>query len=719
MAAGPADGWYLGINWSGVPFTDESANINAGVGVSITRGRGSEADDMQPGVLTVLMDNVDGRYSPDSPLSALYPNIKDGAATQFSVTRDGVTSWRHQGKLVVGAPDTPAGDPAASSVEFQSTDLLGSLSQQTLRSDYVEQWVNASETVDLDLWDFPPAALLGSLRGIGSVPGVARMVYPLTRVGTAESITPDGILLESAISVTAQNFVGPVIECRSAVDPGLVAVVSFSFRTAERTTLGGPSKWIAFARDNTDQVLWSLRLVDNGGQTDLNFYDGSGTNLSTVLAFAPGSGSTDPGDDQWYNVRLYSYGGGANTGYVLTRVADGEVIKNVATSIDTTYTNELILGGALPAAAPGKQTSCVTAQFGCAVISATNYNFTEFLSTVTTRTAQERFSDFNLYGNYAHTINGTDDRTVALRPSLGRTVFDCVAELARTVGAVVVADRVPSPALNIFMADATRLPTVALTVDGDLDLDATGGLPRRKGDVPSIVTATYPGGQETYTSAYAAAMASDGSIDTCAADATQALSIAAARANSSRRLRYGPFQVDLSTASNDLWSAMMALEIGDRIRLVLGDAGDTLVTQDGWTYVDVYAVQWTEYYTQERAFWVIDTVPADDPVEAQVGTGERTRVYGIGSVSSGTAVGTTATGTIVVDTSSSVPWTTDAAAYPTDLDWNGERVSVTAPGGGTSPQTFTITARGVAPSVARVHSASEPITPWLPAAVAF
>jgi hypothetical protein len=39
-----------------------------------------------------------------------------------------------------------------------------------------------------------------------------------------------------------------------------------------------------------------------------------------------------------------------------------------------------------------------------------------------------------------------------------------------------------------------------------------------------------------------------------------------------------------------------------------------------------------------------------------------------------------------------------------------------APASATSPQTLTITARGVAPSVARVHAAGEPVDVWLGAA---
>jgi hypothetical protein len=61
---------------------------------------------------------------------------------------------------------------------------------------------------------------------------------------------------------------------------------------------------------------------------------------------------------------------------------------------------------------------------------------------------------------------------------------------------------------------------------------------------------------------------------------------------------------------------------------------------------------------------------------------------------------------------------TSAGDYPLDLDLNGERVTITsAPAGGTSPRTVTVT-RGVAPTVARAHSAGEAIDVWNAARIA-
>jgi hypothetical protein len=329
----------------------------------------------------------------------------------------------------------------------------------------------------------------------------------------------------------------------------------------------------------------------------------------------------------------------------------------------------------------------------------------------------------NLYCQFASSASGTRNRDVWRKNTSGRTGYEVLAELVRTTGCVVVASRATDDAIRFYDSDVQRLPTVALTVDVDQDADGSGGFPWRKGDVPSYVKATYPGGEVTYQDAARARV--DDSVDTCAADSTSALEVASARANTSRRLRLEKLVVDLATASNDLWVAVMLLEVGDRIRVNLGAAGSLAVQQYGVTYVDVYAVGWTEHYGQQFAFWEIDTVPADDPVEGVWDDADRGRwtADGTMTVTGGTALsgGAGAAGTLVVTIAGTAPaWSTDAADYPLDVDWHGERRTVpsapAAASGSPRTQTLTVSAGAVAPSVARVHAAGEPIDVWTGAA---
>jgi hypothetical protein len=131
-----------------------------------------------------------------------------------------------------------------------------------------------------------------------------------------------------------------------------------------------------------------------------------------------------------------------------------------------------------------------------------------------------------------------------------------------------------------------------------------------------------------------------------------------------------------------------------------------------------------EEYGEGVARWTIDTAPADDPAEGVFDDDTRGRFSGVPgtmTVTSGTAVSGTGTGTIVVTTGAGgVPLSNAAGDYPLTLDWSGELVTVTAaPASSTSPQTLTVTARGVAPSIARVHSAGDPIDVAYPATFTF
>jgi len=141
----------------------------------------------------------------------------------------------------------------------------------------------------------------------------------------------------------------------------------------------------------------------------------------------------------------------------------------------------------------------------------------------------------------------------------------------------------------------------------------------------------------------------------------------------------------------------------------------------GVSYVDAFASGWTETYSADGrlAQFVFDTDPADDPAEAILDDAEYGRTAlgdGVATITGGTCVGITGTGTVVITSTS--PLTAVGGEYSMDLDWLGERITVSVPGGSTSPQTCTVTARGVAPTVARVHATGQAVEIWHAARVA-
>lgn len=721
MALGGPTSWSLTVRWDGVTFDDETPRVKAGGdAVVITRGRGSEADDVQPGVLTALFDNTDGARTPDNPLSPDFPFITDGAWTRFVVTRGGVPSTRHRGRISVGEPQMPDGEPSRAVVAIESVDMLGTIAERDLLCDWSEQWVNQAETETVEFYPVDEDVVTPSvLRNIGSGVGTARIVPAVSRLGSAKTETPEGIALDGSIVLTpSATGVGPVIIGDTAIAAGSVLGVAFTFRSTDRTATVSPvDKYVAVGLNAAGAVVWSIRLKDNAGQCDLNLYDAAGTFVYTLVVGFSSAGEAE-GDGEWYSVHLQR--NGASNNIFVRRASDGVLVCSASGAPDIRATDSVVLGGLATAKkGPGRQTNCVKATFGAFLLTTSINGFTTYLTVDAVTPAQTRFTDLNLYCDFASAQIGTRNRDVIRKSSSGRTGFEVLAELARTAGAVVVASRTSDGTLLWYDADTQNLPTVALTVDVELDADGSGGFPWRKGDVPSYVKATYPGGAVAYQDT--SRPRKDASVDTCAVDAAGALDVAARLVNSSRSLRLTKLVVDVATASNDLWSSIMALEIGQRIRCNLGVAGSPLVSQYGRTYVDVYAVGWREVYGRDVAYWEIDTVPADDPVagvyDAGVARGRLAAAAGAMTITGGTAIGSTAAGgTVIVTTAFGPTFTTTGARYPMTLDWNGEHITVTAPGGATSPQTFPVTARGVNGTVARAHVAGEPVNVALAAA---
>lgn len=65
--------------------------------VSITYGRGDRYETVQPAHVSLTLLNVDGRFTPGNVSSPYYPNVKKGRRIRVSVTHNGVTYTRFTG----------------------------------------------------------------------------------------------------------------------------------------------------------------------------------------------------------------------------------------------------------------------------------------------------------------------------------------------------------------------------------------------------------------------------------------------------------------------------------------------------------------------------------------------------------------------------------------------------------------------------------------------
>lgn len=724
MATGGPDSWSLLVQWdrSSPTFYEERGFLAADRdGALVEVSVGSDDWEPAPGVMTgTFTDPV--RFIPGNPLSLQYPYVADGKPTTFAVTKGGTTWIRHRGEMSTSAPVLRDGDVSRCEVQFESIDALGKLAGVVYGDEFVERWRDTARNFPADIAIVAPSTSSiapTDASNVGTSAGKARIVLPTSRVGTVETTQPDGGVLLStawALSKNDANAVGPVlvVDCYDLVPIEVVVL----FRTSDRIKAGKAQRYLAQGLDGAGGEEWSLRMVDTAGVTDLRFFDSTGGSALIYGGFA-GVGDSETGDDQWLALRVFFSGG--SQFFQLSRVLGNQIIGgSTSAGYAVGATRRVVVGGNLTSRPLGAQTVCTTVQVGAVIVSeATALGHLGYADPLGSEPGRLRV--FNIAG-YADVLTSAGSNVLplaALTPLNGRDALSIIAEVCRTTGASVVASRSAVDTVVHLPASAVRgaTPVVTLSIEGDVGPQVQ----RIRAVSPSRVTASWSGGEVVWERTDAPVRV-DESIEVAAVTGTQALHAAQRAAAPSATLRVSEVTVDLSGAEQDVWAAMMALQVGDRVRLSIGQASiggviPPLVQHYGVTWVDLWVTGWTERYAEGLAEFALKTVPADDPVEGTWETDLRGRwsaTPGSMTVTGGTAKTAgagTGTGTIIVTiagTAAANPaFSTSAGDYPMLLDWNGELVTVTsapaAASGSPRTQTLTVTARGVAPSVARLH----------------
>jgi hypothetical protein len=216
-------------------------------------------------------------------------------------------------------------------------------------------------------------------------------------------------------------------------------------------------------------------------------------------------------------------------------------------------------------------------------------------------------------------------------------------------------------------------------------------------------SATYVDAEQAATiGTYASADAPNLALTDLEAIASNIVAVA-----NNKRLSAGQVSFDLANANTDKYADTLTLKIGDRVRLT-----NLISTQFGRTYLDAYVQGWSESLNAAGYVFTFDLDAADVPSEAKFDDA----TYGRFAAGDGvlTLTSTIADSDVSISvTSTGLPLTVLAGSYPLDLDLNGERITVaSAPASATSPQTLTVT-RGVAPSIARAHTAGAAVEVYL------
>lgn len=707
MAAGVPSGWTLEVKFDGTNWVDITSSCER-IGIT-QRGRPSEYDDASAAILTAELLNPAGSFTPDNPLSPYYPHVVEDVSVRLTVTRAAVSYVRFLGTATNWEPDGVSA--ADATVTLSAVDPLGpAASAPPLYSEWCEQClINAADGIDVWSPDGASArAAVGgasTLRNIGTLPsgvsqlGTATVIPSATGWGDVAIGSADGVALDGAITLTSSSTIGPVIRLVPS-KLGLLQMAMWIRVDVGFRPPSGLTSYVVQAWANGNE-LFTLRLLNNlDVATDLWLYDGTPAQV----------GRLQPGvDDGQWHLLLFQQ---SQTTPTSTSVwCDPERAVAWTTAADIRTVTRVYVGGFTNPSAEGKAANCSTVTLGAIELDrglgVIQRDFAKPGSV--TRFAGGRVtSGFALYAAASLpggiTITGSDNRLVVRSDITGRTALDCLQELARTVGGLIWAR--PDGVIEFRQPDVMRPSAVSVTLDAEADLEAGNGLAWKRSidSAPTQVTVTTPVG-EVLVSGSGTSRAR--SIQACSATLADAASVASGMMNYSRRLRPPALAIELTTAANDLYSAVMTMAVGSRIRLT--NIPQALL---GWTYVDLFALGWSEEYTRESVKFTIDCTPAD-PDDGIWDTNRWAWGTGIATVTGGTCVGNTGTGTVIATWTDGSPISTSAGDYPCDLNWNGERITIgSAPAGSTSPQTLTVTARGVAPSIARSHSTGEPVDAW-------
>jgi hypothetical protein len=711
-------------------WVDISDRVND---LTITRPRSAPGEDRAPTTLQVSLRNypyesgVGAGYCPfvpNSPTSRYYPNVTQNRRVRVTAV-SGATTWvRFLGFVDKWLPTTSTG-AADAKCTLRATDVLGRYARKRLLSYYGETVLNTST---IDYYPFTDPADSQTVRGrsgdpVTFPPRDGLVVNPSGQPGTLTLSSPadGGHLTDGQIALTRGDSISscaPVILLKVRTGQ-IFGGFGASFKL-DATPAGSTGDDMVSGYSDGGNLLWTWSVNLVAGKIQWELRDFSGSAKSFLI-------TDGPQDDTWHWWQIRFPTSTSSAIHLRDKGAGVRSFGSGAWSVfNPQLTQWVVVGGQMSPNRKGKQSNTFQGSISSFTMhhTTTVFDYSEF-SVPGVATDADRVSAFlHQQGTDVDTLVGgafyeSPDKTQLMYTNATNTLLDRWNEHTRSTGGTLLTQ--PNGRRRYRAAETSRPSAVSLTLDAGDDFHLPAGdYQEAQEDKPTRVVAEGPVGEVTVIDSAAETLlgmileretlqTSGGTLD--------AVASAAALVTGSSRARLSQIAVDLSVAGTDKTATMMTLLQGDRIRV--GGMPSALA---GLTYQDVFASGWNETYVGQgrQAIFVFDTDLADDPPEAVADDAEYADVAfgdGVATVTGGTCVGTTGTGTVIVTSGS--PASTTAGDYPTDLDWNGERITVSAPGGATSPQTFTVTARGVAPTVARVHAAGEMVDAWHAATAGF
>lgn len=684
MATGLPDSTTIEIEFTDGTWTDVTSLVNVGAG-AITRkvGRSTQLDTISAGSLSFTLDNPNGTFTPDNPLSTYYPNVVEGKRVRWKVTEASTTYTRFTGWVTQWVPEIDGA--SASSVQVVATDALGHLSTRQVWG-LPETEMRYDSPVVYYTLDHPSDSYYVPFY---SAVGGAALRYQKAPVGGS-------LALSSGVGAPYDGLTCPTWTMNTNSAPYLYAT---NANPSDLSTFSIEllAKMVVDTTPGSNDLgllkLGDLSIYYNYGTGELVVVDGSTIRLSYAVDLFDAQhlismSSTPSGSN------LYIDGYQVDSGTTFTTIPKGRtLVVGAAYLPGWAYYN-----GEISHVALYDTELAYTAMLFHALGVDAYYGET----IATALDAVARWSGVSI----THEGSGSPQLVDAI-DTTGKKALDALAYISAGDGGVLYDN---GSGLYARIGSALKSATVELSLDVEADLDGSVTLTRSiTEDVAGATVSSYSQSATYVDSALASSIGTYTSAEAPNLARTDLEAIASniVAVAKNDRLSAGQATLDLANCNSDKYADTLTLKIGDRVRLT-----NLISAQFGRTYLDTYVQGWSESLNAQGYTFTFDLDAADVPSEAKFDDATYGRFAAGDGVLTLTSLITDDATSISV-TSTGLPLTVLAGSYPMDLDLNGERVTVaSAPASSTSPQTLTVT-RGVAPSIARAHTAGEAVEVYM------
>ncbi|MGE3448981.1 MAG: LamG-like jellyroll fold domain-containing protein [Microbacteriaceae bacterium] len=717
MAAGMPTSISLEIEFTAGVWTNVWGSCPGGY--KLTVGKQERPFEPVPGILEFTLENPSGAYTPDNPLGTYFPNVVEGKRVRVRVVK-GSTYTRFVGRLTKIDPQFP--DEGLPTVSFEAQDLLGFYQQFRLRpslefailDDSPVAYYPMTEPRDADeVLNAVPTSVLGPLQPFefgdnGSVtlgevdgPGVDGAKAPL--FDPADTL--NGWVLLSDVVPDLGMSGSLSVECWFTTDLVAPAGLGVSETAVALATKKSPNSLI------DDYVYISMYTARGvlGRSDQVNAGHRWATGTGNVLS-SPGVLPPRPNDKRVHHAVYTESRSGSS---VTTKLYfDGAQVDSGSFTIDgTTRTDQtwrmLIVGGLFGQDAWQGSVSNV-ALYSSALSAAQVLEHYRCGKPSAGDTIDAQIARIGTWTGTTCTSITASGKQAVLPPTDGQSALDALTRIARGETGIAYHDYVSDAVVVVTSPDADPAST-SIIVDAERDLlgspvfgrDATARVARGIASTPVA----------TVTAEDAALLATIGAVEESAectlAKRPDLHALASSLISRGREqvLRVREATIDLVGAVNDLYANYFALTLGRRVRISNLDT-----TVMGRTYDEGYLLGYVEEADATTFQATVYLSPADAPRVGRYDTGRYCWGDGVCTLSAGITSSAT---TLTLTWTGGVTLSTAAGDYPMDIDLNGERVTLnSAPAGGTSPRTFTGVTRGVGSTIARAHSAGEPVEVW-------